>query len=173
MSAFFERRWLVPGQNLKLPAFYVTVGKSWADFLEPYRDWLRTAVPLRTDTPAWVYGKPWHFHTLFANGYPLNVQQNGSRSSARTKQAIDSFMEVCCREEAQAVFWLQNWWKSCERIRGPWSFDHFQGDFRESLPVVKEALEYIHRQGAKRWCMSMSPPSESIPTCLKRPAIFL
>jgi len=141
MSATFEILILQPDVEITLPTFYITAGKTWQNFLTPYKLWMNKTGILRNDTPHWVFHSPWHLHVILSQDTPW-----------KTKEEIFEEIDRCCqfgeKKGFKPLFFFLDWWKSCEKIRGKWYFDHFQGDFLEARQLTKDAITYLKQKGA-------------------------
>ncbi len=141
MRATFEQLRLDAGDTVSLPPFYLAVGREWDALLAPYARYADT-FPVRTDTPDWVHAEPWVFRSLPIHPFGLERWDDLVR-------AIDEGFQYAEARGASPVFWITTWWKSCERIRGRWYFDHMQGDFTEAPELVERVIKEVHRRGAR------------------------
>ncbi len=142
MAGLFRRVEVKAGRQTRLPALYLTTATQWDAALVPYRDWCVNVWPSRADSAEWVKDRNWLFHTLLTN-------ERNTPSESEIKDEITAHVERCRSLRTQPVIWIQNWWRSCDRIGGPYGFDHFQGDFDRARPEAAYAIRYARELGAR------------------------
>lgn len=157
-----ERILVRKGQRLALPVQFICIGESWAEAMQPYKQWLAKTFQPINNRPDWMrHGKDTYSETRKAHCVaPYNPPETAAgiwvfdnngrpRTFEQLKAEIDDIILEGEEKGFKPLFYQFGWWKAMAEIKGLYMFDAVCGDYTQAHDTAKRIVHYIHQRGMK------------------------
>lgn len=157
-----ERVLVKAGQSVCLPRMFISLGEDWAEAMRVYRDWFASAFPRTHSRPGWwqdgCFSETRKAHCLVpfsppeaAGGVWIFDNEGKPRTWEMIRTEIDEAVEQGRQNNYVPLFYQFGWWQSMSDLQGLFTFDSLCGDYNQAHVLAKQAVEYIHRRGARTY----------------------